>query len=231
MCAHDMFVAKAADAARILGLDFEPEEPIVESHWPMRPRTFVRESEEGRILVEANWGLIPSWAKDTKIGRNAFNARRESLIEGKPMFRGALKSRRCLLPATSYVEWRTENGRKRPYTFMVDDGDLYACAGLWEVWGEGAERIVSCTMITTTPNELAEAYHNRMPAILRREDYATWLDPATSHAELLSLLEPFDASRMTAVPADEEEDVPKEETPKQAKPRKKSPDGDQGSLF
>lgn len=157
----------------------------------------IRQEDSGpRLMSEANWGLVPFWAKEIKIGRNAFNARVESLIEGKPMFKAAFKYRRCLLPATSYIEFRAEDGKKVPYEFRVDGGDLYAYAGLWESWDDGTGPFESCSMITTLPNELAAEFHTRMPAILRREDYEAWLNPKAKPTELLCLINPFEADRM-----------------------------------
>lgn len=184
----------------LFGLSSQP--PIglrSEIHYPMRPRSIIRLSEESqRYLSEANWGLVPFWAKDVAIGRNAFNARADSLAEGKPMFRAAFKYRRCLLIATSYIEYRSEDGKKVPYEFTVDNGNPFAYAGLWESWGEDLGGFESCAMVTTDPNELAARLHTRMPAILDPSDYQTWLNPATERDQLLSLLVPFDARRMDA---------------------------------
>lgn len=177
----------------------QPIGPINQTHYPMRPRFIIREeAATGRYLSEANWGLVPFWAKEIKIGRNAFNARMESLIEGKPMFKAAFKYRRCLLPATSYIEYRSEEGKKVPYEFFVDEGSPYAYAGLWESWDQGDGPFESCSMITTLPNHLAADFHTRMPAILLPGDYEAWLDPKSKPSELLSLINPFESERMEA---------------------------------
>lgn len=170
--------------------------PIDQNHYPMRPRPVVGLRRDGsRGLTDMNWGLVPAWAQSTTFGRNTFNCRIESLVERKPSFEAAFEARRCLLIGTSYIEHRTEEGRKVPYEFLVDGGRPYAYAGLWERWGSD---FLSCTMITTPPNEFAVDYHDRMPAILRPEDYETWLDPSSSREDLLSLLGTLEDFRMTA---------------------------------
>ena len=176
-----------------------PIGPVNQTHYPMRPRFIIREDLQlGRYISEANWGLIPFWAKDIKIGRNAFNARLESLLEGKPMFKAAFKYRRCLLPATSYIEFRAEEGKKIPYEFFVEGGAPYAYAGLWESRDDGTGSLESCSMLTTVPNELAGEFHTRMPAILRPEDYDAWLDLKSTPTQLISLIHPYDSSVMEA---------------------------------
>lgn len=122
------------------------------------------------------WGLIPFWAKNCKQIYTTFNARAED-IEIKPMFREAFKRRRCLIPASGYYEWRDEGGkRKQPYLFKAKDQPLFAFAGLWEEMNTDAgETVKSCTIITCEPNEVAAAYHNRMPVILPAELRWNWL--------------------------------------------------------
>src|SRR5262245_21518322 len=154
-----------------------------------------------RMLELFQWGLIPSWAKDPKIGNKLINARAETLAE-KPSFRTALKRRRCLVVADGFYEWRKDGTRKTPMYIQMQDGRPFAFAGLWEVWQppEG-EKVKSCTIITTEPNALLETIHNRMPAILAPEDYDAWLKPGdVPPDDLMPLLHPFDPSRMKAMP-------------------------------
>src|SRR5262249_41276153 len=151
--------------------------------------------------VFCRWGLIPSWAKDKKIGARLINARAETVAE-KPAFRSAFKHRRCLIPADGFFEWKNEGGRKQPYYITLQDGGLFALAGLWEEWHSGAGEVMpSCTIITTEANEVVRPLHERMPVILEVTGYADWLDPtAKSKEALLSLLRPFPAERMRAYP-------------------------------
>lgn len=174
--------------------------PLVAQERLIRPTDFrpvVRPSADGREVVEMRWGLIPRWAKEAPKGINTFNARAEGLAEGRPMFDEAFRIRRCLLIGTSYIEYKTENGRKTPFEFSVDGSQPYAYAGLWEMWGQ----TLTCAMITTVPNEFTGQFHDRMPAILLPESYAEWLDPTIPARDLLHLLQPIDSDHMEAKPA------------------------------
>jgi len=146
------------------------------------------------------WGLIPFWAKDATIGSKMINARAETLRE-KPAFRKSLERRRCLIPADGFYEWRKNaNGTKTPMYIRMRDGDLFAFAGLWDIWKNPAgEEVRSFTIITTTPNELMRTIHNRMPAILPREAYSHWLNEGTiSEAQTAEWLKPYPAKAMAA---------------------------------
>jgi putative SOS response-associated peptidase YedK len=150
-----------------------------------------------------HWGLIPSWAKDRKIGNRMINARAETLAE-KPAFRNALRRRRCLVPADGFYEWKKDPGvkTKTPMHIRLKSGDIFAFAGLWETWRSPDGSVIpSCTLITTQPNELMADIHDRMPVILRPEDYQRWLDPLERDTgELVELLKPYPAAEMQARP-------------------------------
>lgn len=147
------------------------------------------------------WGLIPSWAKEPAIGNRMINARAETLAE-KPAFKQAYKKRRCLVLADGFYEWRKaqNGGSKTPYYIGLRSGEPFAFAGLWESWRSPEdETVLSCTIITTTPNELVAELHNRMPVILPPGAYDQWLDPAEQPAdELDRLLKPYPAVLMAA---------------------------------
>lgn len=144
------------------------------------------------------WGLIPSWAKDKSIGPKMINARAETVSE-KPSFRSALKSRRCLVPATGFFEWKREGKSKIPFLIRMKEQNGFCFAGLWDRWNspEG-EFIESFTIITTTPNELVSGIHDRMPVILPRESEKRWLGTATDLHDITSLLQPFPPEQMEA---------------------------------
>ena len=127
------------------------------------------------VMDELRWGLIPSWAKDVSAGVRAINARAETIAE-KPTFRDAFRKRRCLVPASGFYEWRRDGKTKTPYYF-TSRKDPIVFAGLWEQWTDGAETIHSFTIITTEANGLMAPIHDRMPVILQRGDWWTWLDP------------------------------------------------------
>jgi len=147
------------------------------------------------------WGLIPMWAKDPEIGNRLINARGETLAE-KPSFRGSYRHKRCLILSDGFYEWKSFGGRKTktPYYIHMQDRKPFAIAGLWDHWeSPDGSSIKSCTIITTTPNELMESIHDRMPVILHPRDYAKWLNPAPQTPENLQpLIKPFPAEAMTA---------------------------------
>jgi putative SOS response-associated peptidase YedK len=149
------------------------------------------------------WGLIPSWAKDPKMGSRMINARAETLAE-KPSFRAAYKRRRCLILADGFYEWVKQSGDKRkiPHYIQLESKEPFAFAGLWENWQspDGSE-IKSCTIITTEPNDMVAKLHNRMPAILPIESYDIWLsEEEKTRQELDPLLQSYPAEEMMHYP-------------------------------
>jgi putative SOS response-associated peptidase YedK len=154
------------------GLDFSPS-------WNIAPNTLINsivaDENENRHLKLMHWGLIPSWAKDKTIGNKLINARGET-VSDKPSFRNAFKRRRCLIPASGFYEWKTENGKKQPWYFSFKSGEPMAFAGLWETWNpKDGEAIESCCIITTQANSFMEPIHDRMPVILNLEQWTLWL--------------------------------------------------------
>jgi putative SOS response-associated peptidase YedK len=128
--------------------------------------------------VPARWGLIPSWTKDASIGFKTINAVSETAAS-KPAFRDAMKWRRCLIPADGFYEWKALGAKqKQPYSFGMVDDSLFAFAGLWDIWRDPEGKLIeSFTILTTNSNVVVSAIHDRMPAILQRDDYDLWLDP------------------------------------------------------
>lgn len=113
-------------------------------------------------------------------------------------FRDAFKLRRCLIPADGFYEWQQRNGDRQPYCFEVNQGELFAFAGLWDRWRDPSGQWVgSCSILTTTPNAMTANVHDRMPVILQKDDYDLWLDPGMKETATVSeLLRPFDAQQM-----------------------------------
>ena len=170
---------------------------------PAQRALIIRERDEGREAVMSKWGLLPHWAKDAKIAFKMINARAETLTE-KPAYRGLLTRHRCLIPADGFYEWTIgSDGKKQPIHFHLPGYELFAFAGLWtsRTDEETGEILDSCTIITTRPNELVAPVHDRMPVILPTTAEAVWLDPEISKEHALSLLEPFPAELMVALPA------------------------------
>jgi putative SOS response-associated peptidase YedK len=150
-------------------------------------------------LAQLRWGLIPSWAKDETIGSRMINARAETLAE-KPSFKGLLRSKRCLVIADGFYEWKKEGGSKTPMYITMKSGEPFAFAGLWDIWkNPDGEAIRSCTIITTEPNDVVAPIHNRMPAILTPEGREIWLDTSLhdEHA-LMHWLGAYPSQAMTA---------------------------------
>src|SRR5437763_6777065 len=122
------------------------------------------------------WGLIPSWAKDESIGSKMINARAETLAE-KPSFKRLLRSKRCLIVADGFYEWKKEHGGKTPMYITLKSGSPFAFAGLWDLWhGPDGQEIHSCTIVTTQPNAVVASISYSIPAILFLDDCAIFLD-------------------------------------------------------
>src|SRR3954470_14731740 len=166
-----------------------------------------------RQLRTLKWGLVPSWAKDPKIGNRMINARMETVAE-KPAYRRALAARRCLLPAGGYFEWyptdeKTKEGKpkKQPFFIHPTDGGSLAMAGLYEIWhdptkdDDADDRFLwTCTVITTDAEDDLGKIHDRMPLMVERERWGAWLDPRTDKDSVLDLLVPAAPGRLEAYP-------------------------------
>ena len=192
--------------------------PNYASSWNVAPTDqlpIVRYNERAghRTLDLMRWGLIPYWAKDIKIGFSTINAMAET-VDTKPVFREAFRRRRCLVPIEAFYEWKKLDGPATPtaksaskdkqfYAIALADRGIMALAGLWENWKSPAEEWVrSFTIITTTPNELCGAIHNRMPVILPPDRWSRWLgeEGGAEGEGLKSLLVPYPAEGMRAWP-------------------------------
>ena len=165
------------------------------------------------------WGLVPSWAADSKIGYRMINARAESAAI-KPSFRAAYKSRRCVIPTDGYYEWKPAGKRKQPYLFHRPHDEVFAFAGLWEHW-QGAEGppLESCTLLTTDPNARAREVHDRMPVILTGDAINLWLDHLQKDLKpLAELLKPAPDKLLTTMPVSTLVNSPKNEDPRCIEP-------------
>ena len=172
-----------------------------------------------RECVMLRWGLIPSWAKDAKIGNQCINAKAETVAE-KPSFRSAFKKRRCLVVATGFYEWQVQGRTKQPMWIGLGNKHPFAFAGLWEHWkpAEG-EPLETCTIITTEPNDLMAPIHNRMPVILSPPGYDQWLDPTFQQAEpLKALLHPYPSEELMAYPVSTLVNNPRHDAPQCLEP-------------
>ena len=155
---------------------------------PTDPTDTIVARDGARELVEMRWGLVPFWwNKPLKELRLAtFNARVET-VTTKPFFREPFKTKRCLMPVSGYFEWQDTPEGKRPWYFTARDGSpVLTIAGLWDEWKnkETGERLKSCAMIITRPNEFIAEVHDRMPVLLQPEQCDQWLSGEMAVDEL-----------------------------------------------
>jgi putative SOS response-associated peptidase YedK len=162
----------------------------------------IRQAPDGRRVVDLlRWGLIPNWSKDETIGAKLNNARGETVAE-KPSFRSAYKKRRYIVPASGYYEWQEVPGeRKQPWYIHLKSDEPMAMGGLWESWTNPEGEIIrTFCIITTGPNEVMAPIHDRMPVILKREDWPAWLSPDGDQKRVAGMIGPAPAELMEAWP-------------------------------
>jgi putative SOS response-associated peptidase YedK len=177
------------------GGDWEPRYNIA----PTQQVPVIRQDpkEPVRRLSLVRWGLVPSWSKDASGAAKMINARSET-ASTLPAFRDALRFRRCLVPSDGFYEWQKTGKAKRPFCFEVNEGQLFAFAGLWDRSRDPSGTVLeTCSILTTTPNDVTRAIHDRMPVIVDPEGYDLWLDPGRKDTRVVSeILKPYDASQM-----------------------------------
>lgn len=203
MCGRFTMATPSPELARLFDLE---EMPTVAPRYNVSPTQNVlgirARGEDGsqREAAWLRWGLIPGWAKDPSIGARMINARSETAAE-KPSFRTPLRRRRCLIPADGFYEWRRTGSQKQPYLVRVRDGEPFAFGGIWDVWRQGDDVVIeSCAILTTEPNDLMVSIHDRMPVIIRPEEFDLWIDPSMQKpGDIAHLMAPFPASEMDAI--------------------------------
>lgn len=205
MCGRYRLTAKERWLSQYFNLD--PEDVAWAARWNIAPTQEVATirqdcDEPKRLFALMRWGLIPYWAKDASIASRTINAMSETVAE-KPAFRDAIRRRRCLIPADGFYEWKAGlEKRKQPFNIGLENDGLFALAGIWDRWTDSSgHAIESCSILTTEANALIADIHNRMPVILKPEDYDLWLDPGvTDPGRVMGLLRPFDARGMRKYP-------------------------------
>lgn len=182
-------VTSAPEAIRTLFAYAEqPNFPPRYNIAPTQPIGIVRLVEGKRQFALVRWGLLPSWVKDPKSFSLLVNARGESLAD-KPAFKGAMKYRRCLVPADGFYEWKAIGTRKQPYYVRAQSGEPLAFAGLWETWtGPNGEEMETAAIVTTRANRALAGIHDRMPVVVPPEAFNLWLDCANVDAETAASL-------------------------------------------
>jgi putative SOS response-associated peptidase YedK len=198
-------------------LDWEPRYNIA----PTQAVAVIRRRgpSQTRQATMMRWGLIPSWASDPTIAARTINARAETAAS-KPSFREPLRNQRCLVPADGFYEWRRSAKEKQPFCFEVEAGAVFAFAGLWDSWrSPDGDALETCTILTTTPNDLLADVHDRMPVILPAELYDRWLDPGMHGLEgVLGLLKPYDPALMRRYPVSQRVNLVTNEGPECSAP-------------
>ena len=199
MCGRYTQTKSGEAIARTFSLSATPDPQPRYNIAPTQPVSAIAQTKEDREYRIFQWGLVPSWSKDPKIGSRMINARSETVAE-KPSFRAAFKRRRCLILSDGFYEWQRTGGKKQPYYIQVEDQEIFGFAGLWETWESGdGSYLESCTILTTEPNGLMETIHNRMPVIVHPEDFDLWLDPSLQDGRHLQhLLRPYEDEAMDA---------------------------------
>lgn len=205
MCGRFAQTHSGKDVAQAFQLAVTPE---------LSPRYNIAPSQSVSVIVQSRrsgdrqhhakqWGLVPGWSQDLRIGSKLINARAETVAE-KPAFRQAFQRRRCLIVADGFYEWQkaAQGQTKQPYLIQLRERSLFAFAGLWERWRspETDETRFSCTILTTAANAIMTPIHHRMPVILSPSNYDDWLDPTHyNRGELEACLQPYDAAAMQAI--------------------------------
>lgn len=223
MCGRYVSTRSPEDLVRLFHVTDWNREDVLEPNWNVAPTDDVwavleRAPRGGgpvrRQLRPLRWGLVPSWAKDTRIGARMINARVETVHE-KPAFRRAFRERRCLLPADGFYEWQqmhtagTAKAYRQPWFISPEDGQIMALAGLYEYWRDPAVADAddpgawwaTCTIITTEATDAAGRVHPRMPLAVEPGRHDAWLDPAHQDPGLLrALLDPPADGRLDVRP-------------------------------
>jgi putative SOS response-associated peptidase YedK len=168
--------------------DYRPRYNIA----PQQDILVVGRKRDGRKVGFMRWGLVPSWAESPADGARMINARSETVDE-RPAYREAFAQRRCLIPADGFYEWRTIGTMKIPMRITRRNGEPFAFAGLWERWQRGDQPpLYTCTILTTSPAASLASIHDRMPVMLKADQYDIWLDEGADRTTLKSMLQPYD---------------------------------------
>ena len=210
MCGRFTQVVEARELAALYGVEAPDVAPP--PRWngaPTQAFLVCRLDAAGRrVLSLQRWGLVPSWAHDRAIGRRMINARSETVHE-RPAFRSAFRRRRCLVPASGWLEWRRTPAGKEPTWIRLAGGRPFSLAGLWEAWGEGAARMESFTVLTCPAAEALAHVHARQPVVVAPEGYGAWLAAQTPDSRVQAPHPgPFEVRRVGTLVNDPRNDGP-----------------------
>jgi len=203
------------DRFRTMQVEFDLEQRF--NIAPTQMVAVVAEKAEGgethRRLEPVKWGLVPFWVKDITTFKPFFNTRTETIAE-KPSFKAAFTRRRCLIPCDGFYEWKKTDDGKIPMFISLKNGDTFGMAGIYESWSsKDGDELTTCSIITVPANNFMSDIHDRMPAIIRREDEDAWLNPLEVNNErLLKMLKPYDDALMKAHPVSSMVNSPRTES-------------------
>jgi putative SOS response-associated peptidase YedK len=205
MCGRDTFKARwaevqqALDPLRARVPDEEPA-PTYNRAPTQRGWTVIADEGEGGVVLPMRWGLLPPWAKDTRLAYSTINARLDG-VTTKPAFRSAWKARRCLVPSSGYYEWQPVAGGKQPYFIHPVEAPVMFFAGLYEARPDGAGgELLTYSIITREADPGLAAIHDRMPLVLVADAFRDWLHGTPDQAMQLALSTP--EARVAAHPVD-----------------------------
>lgn len=180
MCGRDTFKATWAEVRAFSApLDVVTPAQDPEPTWNRAPTQrgwAIVAGDESASALEMRWGLLPPWAKDTKLAYSTINARLESVAE-KPAFRSAWKQRRALIPSSGYYEWMQLDAKtKQPHFVYMEDAPVMFYAGLWERRRDDAgNELLTYSIVTRDADQTVETIHDRMPLILPPTVFHDWL--------------------------------------------------------
>jgi len=175
----------------------------VADNW--KPRYNVAPSQEMMVITNATpdkasifrWGFIPNWSTDEKVGFNMINARAENILS-KALFRESIRSKRCLIPADGFYEWKKSGKNKTPFRVTLSSDEAFSFAGIWDSWErKDGEIINTYSIITTSANELMQELHDRMPVILPKDLEKDWLRQDLKDGDINDMLKQYDSRKMT----------------------------------
>jgi len=174
-----------------------------------------------RVFTFARWGLIPSWVKDPAEIQQPINAKAETAAI-KPMFRHAYRKSRVLIPADAFYEWAPRDG-KQPYLIKLREGEPMGLGGLLEHWQGPEGDVMTFTILTIDANPLMAGIHDRMPVIIRPDDYSAWIDTIlTDVTKIQAMAQPYPERFMEAYPVNRKVNSPKNDSPDLIEPTQES---------
>jgi putative SOS response-associated peptidase YedK len=190
-------------------LEFEPRFNIA----PTQQVPVISLDEAGnRVFTYARWGLVPSWVKDPAEIQHPINAKAETAAI-KPMFRHSYRKSRVLVPADAFYEWTVRNG-KQPYAIKLRDGEPMGLGGLLEHWLGPEGEMTTFSLLTISANSLMAKIHDRMPVIIRPQEYAHWIDTTvTDVTRIQAMAQPYPERLMEAYPVSRDVNSPQHDMP------------------